>query len=187
MLLLNVLSNSTISFYSHPRRLLRVLKLANLLFHPIGLVHRWQPSPSLNQRNRLHRNIRHIITPLQVRQRPIQSLSKGHVLFWRLNSNLKYTRILDDRRCGKVDGTYISLGVERLLDGSMLKQKIWSVFNPSLLVSFCFNFFLSRFSGLVQLQRGHMNSKSLSTSFDSIEIHTKLHGSPQTLVQHGPA
>ena len=48
-------------------------------------------------------------------------------------------------------------------------------------------FFLSRFSGLVQLQRGDMNSKSLSTSFDSIEIHTKLHGSPQTLVQHGPA
>ena len=39
-------------------------------------------SLSLNQQNRLNRNIHRIITPLQVRQRPILSRSmQGHMLF----------------------------------------------------------------------------------------------------------
>ena len=48
MLLLNVLSSSTISFYSHPRPLLP--KLANSRPPLFLLVHKLQPSPSLNQR-----------------------------------------------------------------------------------------------------------------------------------------
>ena len=55
----------------------------------------------LNQRNRL---ILHIITPLrvQIRQRPIPSRTmQGHMLFWKLNPNLKYTKSSDVRRIRK--------------------------------------------------------------------------------------
>ena len=41
-------------------------------------------------------------------------------------------------------------------------------------------FFWSRFSGLLRLHRS-LHVKTLSTLFDSIEIPTKLYGSPQNL------
>ena len=92
-------------FFSHARRLLP--KLANHrppVFLSIGLVHRRQPSTSLNQRNRLHRNIRPIIiTPLQVRQRPITSRSMHrHMLFGILGKVVDGDRTLLDygRECG---------------------------------------------------------------------------------------
>ena len=107
MLLLNVLSSSTVVFYSRARPLLP--KLANSRLPFFLLVHKWKPSRSLNQRNLLHRNIRHIITPLHVCQRQIPSRisMQRYVLFWGLNSNLKYTSISDDGRFGNaVDGEY---------------------------------------------------------------------------------
>ena len=78
---------------------------------------------------------------------------RTHLPFWRLRSNLKYRRILDDGRFGKVvDGdfawwTYASLGVERLSDGSVLiqKRRMWAVFNPSLLVYSVSTFFCQGF------------------------------------------
>ena len=48
------------------------------------------------------------------------------------------------------DGTHASLQVERFLDGSILKQRMWIVFNPSLLFILFQPFFLSMFSGLVR-------------------------------------
>ena len=95
------------------RRLLP--KLANYrspLFLPISLVHGRQASPPLNQRKWLHRNIRHIITSLQVPRPPIPSrsiikLCKTYAI---LEINFfKYTRIIDDGRFGiVVDGEYAS-------------------------------------------------------------------------------
>ena len=81
MLLLNVFSNFTVCCHTHPRRLLS--KLPNYrtpLFLPINVVHSRQPSPFLNQRNQLHRNIRYILTlhprlkRYSVQVRPVLSL-----------------------------------------------------------------------------------------------------------------
>ena len=102
-------------------------------FLSIHLVHRRQPTPPLNQRNRLHRIIRHILASLA--QRPIRHRAGDgkyiiptslawrkksfgsdvsfawapHILFWRVKSNFICTRILgnDLERFGKsVDGTF---------------------------------------------------------------------------------
>ena len=86
-----------------------------------------------------------------------------------------------------VDGEYAWWGhcligsLERLLDGSMLKQRMWAVFYPSLLFySVSTSFFVEVFwSGTVIKRSLHV--EFLSISFDSIEIPTKLYGSPQTL------
>ena len=103
----NVLSSSTISFYSHPRPLLpKPTSSRPPLFL---LVHKWQPSPSLNQRNRIHWNIWHIITPLQVLQRqiPIVVCKARTCAIVEINSNLKYTRISDNGMFGNaVDREY---------------------------------------------------------------------------------
>ena len=79
------LSNSTICLYSYPRRLLP--KLANHLPPIFLLVYRRQPSPSLNRRDWLHRNIGHIITPLQVPRRLIPNYRiKRHMQFWSMEN-----------------------------------------------------------------------------------------------------
>ena len=62
------------------------------LFLPIDLVHGRQRLPPFNQRNQFHRNIRvrhiHTLHP----RRPICS-RQTHILFWRVNSKFKYTRM----------------------------------------------------------------------------------------------
>ena len=70
-------------------------------FFPTDLVHSRQPSPSVDQRILY---VRHIITPLSKRSIRIR---QTRMLFWRVNSKIKYTRILDDERSGKlVDGEF---------------------------------------------------------------------------------
>ena len=96
---------------------------------------------------------------------------RTHLPFWRLHSNLKYRRILDDGRFGKVvDGdfawwTYASLGVERLSDGLVLiqKRRMWAVLNPSF---FMFQpFFVKAFrSGTVPKRSLH----DFEVSFDIV-------------------
>ena len=61
------------------------------------------------------------------------------------------------------DGTHASLQVERFLDGSILKQRMWIVFNPSLLFILFQPFFCQGFLvwyGTVTKKSLHVNLRS---------------------------
>ena len=61
------------------------------------------------------------------------------------------------------------------------------LFNPFLLVHSVSNFFLYRFLWSGTVTKRSLHVKSLSTSFGSIKIPTKLYGSPHALFSYGPA
>ena len=58
------------------------------------------------------------------------------------------------------------------VDRLMLKQRTWVFLNPSLLIQSDSTFSLSMFSGLVSVLQWPLQQKTLSTSFDLIEMPT---------------
>ena len=120
-------------FYSHAQRPL--WKLPNdlrPLFFPIDLVHSRQPSPSFNKEiGSTKISLLHFESPND---------RFKHICCLKLYKSFRWWKVLE-----VVNGEFSWWVVERLLDGSMLKQWMLaiSLFNSLIL------FFSSTFSGLV--------------------------------------